>query len=134
MTPAPPFASPQVAAAYARFPENARAQLLALRTMIYAVAQETEGTGQIDETLKWGQPSYATSRPKSGTPLRLGLAKDGRSALFAHCQTSVIADFQAQFGSQFTFDGNRALLLEADAPLPSAPLRLLIHSALTYHL
>ena len=97
------------------------------------MASETPGVGRIDETLKWGQPSYLTPETKSGSTLRLGATQDGQVALFTHCQTTIMSDFRSVFGSEFDFDGNRALHLDPQASLPEEPLRMLVASALTYH-
>ena len=35
--------------------------------------------------------------------------------------------------TEMSFDGNRAIVLDASAPLPAAPLRHCIALALTYH-
>ncbi len=39
-----------------------RAKLLAVRKLILDTARKTEGVGAIEEALKWGQPSYLTTR------------------------------------------------------------------------
>ena len=129
--PAPPFQSSAVEAAFDAFPEPARGNLLALRNLIFEVAAETPGVGAIEETLKWGQPAYLTSDTKSGTTIRLGVPKTGGSALFTHCQTTVMSDFRTLFPGEFAFDGNRAVLF--DAPPDIEKVRLLIRHALTYH-
>lgn len=131
--PAPSFDDPAVAARFAAFPARERAGMLALRDLIFDVAQDTDGVGAVQETLKWGQPAYLTPHSKSGTTLRLGLPKQGGIAIYAHCQTTVISDFRALFPDTFSFEGNRAVHLDTDAPLPVDPLRLLIRAALTYH-
>ncbi|MGH1413840.1 MAG: DUF1801 domain-containing protein [Pelagimonas sp.] len=127
------FPTAQVAAAFDAFPAGVRPELVALRTLILDVAADTPGVGAIEETLKWGQPSYHTAQTKSGTPLRLGVPKSGGSGLFVHCQTRLISDFQAQFPNGFRYDGTRALLFDQGAKVPKAPLGLFISRALTYH-
>ena len=126
--------NPRVAEVYAAYPAAERAGLMDLRRLIFETAAATKGVGSLEETLKWGQPAYLTSRTKSGTTIRLGLPKTGGFAIYMHCQTSVIADFQTLFSTGFTFDGNRAVLFAAGQELPKDPLRLLIRNALTYHL
>lgn len=128
--PAPPFFNDKVAAAFAAFPDELRPGLLRLRALIHEIAEETPGVGPLEETLKWGQPSYAA---KSGTPIRLGLPKTGGFALYVHCQTTVLSDFQSLFPETLTLEGNRGVHLTPDSPLPEDPLRALIKSALTYH-
>ncbi len=84
--------------------------------------------------MKWGQPAYLTPETKSGSNLRLGALKTGGFAIYAHCQTTIISDFRAQFGQDFAFDGNRAVMLAEDETPLEAPMAMLIRSALTYRL
>jgi len=130
----PPFADPNVEKAYAEFPEDVRDDLLTLRALIFETAHSTDRVGEIEETLKWGQPAYLTPQTKSGSTIRLGTPKQGGFAIYTHCQTTIMSNFQALFPTEFSFDGNRAVQFQPDAPLPLDGLRLLIKSALTYHL
>ena len=41
------------------------------------------GVGEITETLRWGQPSYITSKPKSGTTIRTGLHRTTKATRFS---------------------------------------------------
>ena len=102
--------------------------------MIFEVARETPGVGALEETLKWGQPSYLTPETKSGTTIRLAVAKSGAPGVFTHCQTRVIPEFRSVFPEDFTYDGNRGVLLYARDTPDDARLRMLIRSALTYRL
>lgn len=130
----PPFESPAVAAAYESFPSQVRQGLLTLRSLIFETAAETPGVGTLEETLKWGQPAYLTPKTKSGSTIRLGLPKQGGFALYAHCQTTIIPEFRSLFPDEFQYEGNRAVHFRESTSLPLDPLRLLIRSALTYHL
>ncbi len=130
----PAIEDPNVERALSAFPNPARRILLDIRELIFHVAGQTDGVGKIQETLKWGQPAYLTPESKSGSTIRLGLTKEGTPAIYTHCQTSIMSDFQALF-PDFTYDGNRALHIRsgADDPLDDR-LELLVKSALTYHL
>ncbi len=130
----PPFSDPDVEAAFASFPEPARQGLLALRRLIFEIAATTPEAGALEETLKWGQPAYVTATTKSGSTIRLGLPKPGGFAIYTHCRTSIIADFRSLFPKDFVYEGNRAIHFKAGECLSSDNLRLLIRSALTYHL
>lgn len=123
-----------MAAAFAAFPDAERAGLMRLRALILAIAEETDGVGPLTETLKWGQPSYLTTKTQAGTTIRLGCPKTGGYALYVHCQTTLIADFRALFPDALVYEGNRAVLFDVDGELPVASLSLLIRRALTYHL
>lgn len=128
-----PFASPAARDAFAAFPQPARDRLTDVRTLIYDIAA-TLPVGQIEESTKWGQPSYATPDTKAATPIRLGLTKSGDPAIFTHCQSTVMSDFRALAPPDMVFDGNRALHLPADQPLDPNTIAPLIRAALTYRL
>jgi hypothetical protein len=128
-----PFQSPAVAQAFDDMPDDTRAHLYALRTLIFDTAA-TLPVGRIEESLKWGQPSYTTPDTKAATPIRLGIAKSGDIAVLTHCQATVMSDFRALAPPDMRFDGNRALHLSPDAPLPLEEITPLIRAALTYRL
>jgi hypothetical protein len=131
-----PFNDPAVAAVFDAYPPELKARLFRLRDLIFETAAETDGVGAIEETLKWGQPSYLTPETKSGTTIRIDKLKsdDGRTALFFHCQTHLVDTFREIFRDDLEFEGNRAIILDAAEELPEAPLRHCIAMALTYHL
>ena len=66
---------PKVGAAFRVFAPDVRKKLMRLRALIFEVASETEGVGELEETLKWGQPSYLPRKPKTGSAVRLGREK-----------------------------------------------------------
>jgi hypothetical protein len=130
----PSIADPAVAAAFRRYPAKLRARLLALRRLVLETAAATEGVGPLEETLKWGQPSYLTSQTGSGSTIRLDRAKSADEiALYFHCQTDLVAIFRELYPDQLAFGGNRSIRIDAGKPLPEGPLRHCIALALTYH-
>jgi hypothetical protein len=62
-----------------------------LRELIFDVAASTDGVGEIEETLRWGEPAYLTSQSKSGTTIRIGWksSRPAEYAVFFHCQTDL---------------------------------------------
>ena len=110
-------------------------RLAAVRALILRLAQEAQGVGEIEESVKWGQASFATARPKSGTPIRMGGSEEaGTYSLFVPCSTSLISGFRETHPDMFDYQGNREIRLGLDAPLPTAELSLFITAALTYYL
>jgi hypothetical protein len=124
-----------VAAVLDTCPGAVRERLISLRDLIFETAAATPGVGRIEETLKWGQPSYLTPETKSGTTIRIDAVKNvpGRVAMYVHCQTSLIERFREIYPDDLIYEGNRAVLFDVDAPLPTEPLRHCIALALTYH-
>ena len=106
-----------------------------LRQLIFDAAAATEGIGELEETLKWGEPAYVTSRSRSGSTVRIAWKKSRPTqyAMYFHCQTNLIDCFRGWFPNDFTFEGNRALIFEAGEPVPVEALTVCITAALTYH-
>ena len=125
-----------VAEAIRSYPEPIKAAVLTLRELVLDTADEVDGVGRIEETLKWGQPSYLTPDTGSGTTIRIAPAPK-RSAhdygLFVHCGTDLVDRFRGAFGETFDYEGHRGLLFRTDDALPTNELRECIAMALTYH-
>ncbi|MCL4258230.1 MAG: DUF1801 domain-containing protein [Anaerolineales bacterium] len=105
------FQNPEIAAIFADYPAGIRKKLLELRQLIFETAKNTEGVGAIEETIRWGQPSYITAESGSGTTIRLDKVKNkpGQLAVYVHCQTSLIDDFRRKHGKTLNFETNRAI-------------------------
>lgn len=131
MTPAIP---PPVNAVFKAVPKAPRARLLHLRDIIFAAATSTE-SAPLEETLKWGQPSYLPRAKRTGTTLRLGwnAANPDRVSLFVPCQTTLIDTYRDRFSDAATYDGNRGIHLEGGAKLDDDALHQIAALALTYH-
>jgi Domain of unknown function (DU1801) len=129
------FENPQVAALFENYPGQIKAKLLALRQWIFDVAAETEGVGEIEETLKWGQPAYLTTESKSGSLIRIDQIKSqpGKYAMYFHCQTTLVDTFKEMFADSFRFEKNRAIVFDLADEIAEASLRRCIALALTYH-
>ena len=130
-----PFHSPEVAAKFDGYPPMARRRLLALRELVFRVAETTDGVGEIEEVLKWGQPAYVTKN-KSGSTLRIDCKKadPNHCAMYFHCQTHLVESFRAMFPNDFKFEGNRALVFALADKVAKDALAICIAASLTYHL
>lgn len=109
--------------------------MLMLREMIFDVARATAGVGDLEESLKWGEPSYVP-RNQAGTAIRIDwkAKHPGQYAMYVHCQTHLIETFRTMFPDDFEFDGNRAIVFTLGAPVAQDALAICIAAALTYHL
>jgi hypothetical protein len=123
-----------VDAVFGAYPRPIKARLLALRRLIFDTARTTKGVGALEETLKWGQPSYLTAESKSGSTIRIDQVKAeaGQYAVYFHCQTDLVETFRELY-PDLRCGGNRCILLDAGEKLPEKALRHCIALALTYH-
>jgi hypothetical protein len=124
-----------VAAALSAFPEQVRARLLEVRDLIFETAAANKSVGPLTETLKWGEPAYLTEATGSGSTIRLGWfrSSERECAVLFNCRTPLVDDFRERFPNVFTYEKNRAILLDAREPLLKAPLSVCLGMALTYH-
>ena len=126
---------PAIDAVFEGYPKSIKTRLLALRRLIFETAKATPGVGALEETLKWGQPSYLTSETRSGSTIRIDRVKtaDDRYAVYFHCQTNLVETFRELY-PELSYGGNRSILLGTGEKLPEAALRHCVALALTYHL
>ena len=131
-----PFENPEVAAAFQAYPKAMRVRLMFLRQLILDTALQTDGVGELQETLKWGEPAYLTPQTKSGSTIRIGRKKSAETqyAMFFHCQTNLVETFRSLFPNDFKYEGNRSIVFEQNDEIPVDALCYCIAMALTYHL
>lgn len=130
------FANAAVGAVFAAYPLPVRRPLLALRTLIFDTAAVTPGVGELEETLKWGEPAYLTPHSRSGSTVRLGWSakRPDTCAMYFNCQTDLVDTFRTLFAQDLRFEGNRALVFRVGEPLPPEDvLTFCVAAALTYH-
>ena len=128
--------NPEVAAVFDAYPEKVKSKLMFLRQLIFDVASRIDGVGELEETLKWGQPSYITTQTKSGSLVRVDQIKsqEGKYAMYFHCQTTLVDTFKEMYRGQFEFGGNRSINFSEEDKVPVEELSHCISMALTYHL
>jgi hypothetical protein len=129
------FADSAVARVFDGYPPAIRRRLLALRALIFKTAAATDGVGELEETLKWGEPAYVTSKSGSGSTIRIDWKRSSPSqyAMYFHCQTNLVETFRTVFPRDFTYEGNRAIVFDAAGKVPRDALVFCIAAALTYH-
>ena len=127
------FKNPEVAAVFATYPIKFRTKLTFLRKLIFDTATRTEGVGEIEETLKWGEPSYLT---KNGSTIRINWKEKlgDHYAIYFKCTSLLVPTFKKLYPSEFTYEDNRAIHFNLNDNIPVNKLRHCIKMALTYHL
>lgn len=129
------FQNSQVKEIFDAYPGDLKANLLRLRQLIFDTATGLEDVGPLEETLKWGQPSYLTNHSKSGTTIRLDQikSKPGKYGMYVHCQTSLLQTYRDLYAEVLRFDGKRCIELDVENDPPEKALCHCIEMALTYH-
>lgn len=124
-----------VRAVFNSYPKPIKQKLLSLRELILDTALTTRGVGKLEETLKWGQPSYLTVESGSGSTVRIDAVKSqpGQYAIYFHCQTNLVETFRELYPTQLKYGGNRSILLHVNDDVPEETLRHCVSLALTYH-
>lgn len=121
-----------VATTFDSYPKDIRKKLLMLRKLIFKAASEIEELEAIEETLKWGQPSYLV---KSGSTIRLGCPKfePAQYAIYFNCKTNLIETFKELYRDIFKFEGNRAIIFNINDLVAEKELKHCISLSLRYH-
>lgn len=122
----------KVRSVFDNYPDAIRQKMLKLRELVIETAKETDEILKLEETLKWGEPSYIT---KMGSTLRMDWKPKAPNqyALYFKCTSRLVETFKIQFGNQFTYEGNRAIVFQLNDKIPKVALKHCIKAALTYH-
>jgi len=123
--------NPAVAEVFKKYPPEMRKKLLFLRTLIFETAAELD-VGEIEETLKWGEPSYIA---KQGSTIRMDRKAryPEHYALYFNCKTILVETFEALYGNLFCYEGTRAIIFTRLELIPVKQLKHCIALALQYH-
>jgi len=121
-----------VAKKFDSYPSKVKKKLLKLRKIILEVAAEHDDIANVEETLKWGEPSYLS---KTGSTVRIDWkeAKPDQYAMYFHCQTKLVDTFKELYKDELRFEGNRAIVFGLDTKVPEDELKHCVFLALTYH-
>ncbi|WP_217362272.1 DUF1801 domain-containing protein [Cohnella herbarum] len=122
----------KVAAVFDHYPEHIQKKLLFLRQLILDTAAETTGIDTVEETLKWGEPSYIAKR---GSTIRIDWKKSTphRYAMYFNCNTKLVDTFKELYREKFNYEGNRAIVFDENEEIPVDELKQCILLSLTYH-
>lgn len=126
------IANPEVAEVFKNYPKHMRQKLMFVRQLILDTASEAKDINTLEETLKWGEPSYIT---KSGSTIRMDWKQSNpdQYALYFHCKTKLVDTFKELYKDKFKFDGNRAIVFNKSDEIPIDELKHCIFLTLTYH-
>ena len=122
---------PRVKPKFQSYPDHIRPKMDRLRSLVMDAAEEA-GIPHLEETLKWGEPSYLA---KKGSTLRMDWKEKSpdQYALYFKCTSQLVSTIQEVFGEDFKYEKTRAILFDLDDEIPEEKLKACITMALTYH-
>lgn len=131
-----PFKNSTVQEVFEAYSPAQKQALLALRELVFETANAQDEIGDIEEALKWGQPSFLT---KTGSTLRIDKVKDSenicpRVAMYFICTTHLVDRFSEIYPDTFHYEGGRAIQFEIGKPYDKQALKHCIAIALTHKL
>jgi len=123
---------PKVKDIFDNYPETVQKQLLHLREVVLRTASEIDGLEKLEETLKWGEPSYLT---KYGSTVRMDWKEKNpdQYAMYFKCTSRLVQTFKTVYKGKFKFEGKRAIIFQLNDKIPEKELKHCIVLALTYH-
>lgn len=123
---------PRVVDTFAAYPPAIKTKIEYLRSLILETAKESATIAQIEETLKWGEPSYFV---KKGSTIRIDWKPKtpNQYAIYFKCTSKLVSTFREVYGATFNYENNRAILFGLDDEIPKTKLKNCIRLALNYH-
>ena len=124
--------SPEFEAVLAKYPPFVKEKMQFLRALIIESAEELPDVKKMEETLEWGEPSFVT---KGGSTLRIDWKGKfpNQYAIYFKCTSRLVETFKTVFGSEFEYEGKRAIVFQLDEEVPTEALKSCIKAALNYH-
>jgi hypothetical protein len=123
---------PRVDEVFKNYPKMVKQQMLQLRDLVLKTASETNGVEKLEETLKWGEPSYVT---KHGSTLRMDWKEKNpdQFAVYFKCTSKLVPTFKKVYKDKFNFEKNRAIVFKLNEEIPETELKHCISMVLTYN-
>ena len=124
--------NPAVNERIASYPAKAQKKLQSLRNLILAQAKRHEEIDEIEETLKWNEPSYLV---KKGSTIRMDWKPKtpNQYAIYFKCTSKLVETFKMVYGDLFQYEKNRAIIFQMNGKVPKKELGQCISAALRYH-
>ena len=124
--------NPKVELVFNNYPGSVRNKMIALRELVLETAKDIDGLNTLEETLKWGEPSYLA---KNGSTLRMDWKSKtpNQYAMYFKCTSRLVKTFKSIYKNKFEYEGNRAIVFQIDDLIPENELKACITATLTYH-
>lgn len=114
------------------YPDFVRDQMLFLRSLVIECAHELTEVTALEETLKWGEPSFLN---KHGSTLRMDWKKKtpDHYQMYFKCTSKLVPTFKEVYGDLFEYEKNRAIIFGLEQEVPVDALKQCIKATLRYH-
>ncbi len=114
------------------YPDFVRDKMKDLRELVIETAEEVPEITDLEETLKWGEPSFLT---KTGSTLRMDWKKKtpNQYQMYFKCTSRLVETFKLMFGELFEYEHNRAIIFQLDQEISKEELKKCIKATLMYH-
>lgn len=123
---------PNVEQIFAGYPGHVRDKMNHLRQLVIEAAEEMKEVDHLEETLKWGEPSFVT---KVGSTLRMDWKEKTpeQYAMYFQCTSRLVDTFRLVFDDKLKFEGKRAIVFQLNQEIPELELKECIKACLRYH-
>ena len=124
---------PRMKSKFNSYPRDIKPKIMQLRELILETASANEAIAEVEETLKWGEPSYLT---KKGSTIRIDWKEKNpeQYAMYFKCTSKLVPTFKEIYGDKFKYENNRAILFNLNEKIPKKQLKECIGMALQYHI
>jgi len=124
--------NPKVEEVFANYPDAVRKKMQFLRELVIEMAEEIKEVSTLEETLKWGEPSFVS---KTGSTLRMDWKEKTPEhyAMYFQCSSRLVDTFRLVFDHTFQYEGTRAIVFHINQKIPIEKLKSCIKASLTYH-
>ena len=124
--------NPKVELVFNKYSPTVHSRIMRLRALILETAKEIDSVESIEETLKWGEPSYLV---KKGSTIRIDWKekKPNQYAMYFKCTSKLVETFKIVYKDSFEFEDNRAIIFQLNDNIPEIELKKCIAVGLTYH-
>ncbi|APE43894.1 hypothetical protein BOO69_11100 [Sulfitobacter alexandrii] len=117
------------------WPAPARDALWACRALFFQAADRV-GVAPLEESLKWGQPAWRPSKPRTGSTLRMDWSPHDpdRISFLIDCKTDLAARMRDIHPDMGDNDGRRRITCDLGRALPEQAVSHLAEMTFCYHL
>ena len=108
---------PRVEIVFANYPDFVRDKMQFLRDLVLETAEEIKEISKLEETLKWGEPSFLA---KNGSTLRMDWKEKSpdQYSMYFKCTSRLVDTFRLIFDNKFHFEGGREIVFQLNEKVP----------------